>query len=201
MKKMALHWKILIAMAMGIAWSVFSGAYGFNEFTGDWIDPFGKIFINCLKFIAVPLVLFSIITGVAGLGDPSRLGRMGYKTLGLYLITTVSAVSVGLLLANVSQVGTQSNEKIRKENRLRYEIWATDSQIDIVDKRFEMANTDPAKIAEIRAKLSAEAEDIDQGLKDKGAQARANQGQGPLQPLVDMVPDNLIVAIDRKSVV
>ena len=61
MKKIALHWKILIAMVFGILWSLLSGAFGLNDFTKDWIDPFGTIFINCLKFIAVPLVLFSII--------------------------------------------------------------------------------------------------------------------------------------------
>jgi L-cystine uptake protein TcyP (sodium:dicarboxylate symporter family) len=57
MKKIALHWKILIAMILGVIFAVLSGKYGWNDFTGDWIDPFGKIFINGLKLIAVPLVL------------------------------------------------------------------------------------------------------------------------------------------------
>ena len=113
MRKLALHWKILIAMLFGIVWAIVSGAFNLNGFTGDWIDPFGTIFINCLKFIAVPLVLFSIITGVSGLGDPSKLGRMGFKTLGLYLITTVFSVTVGLVIVNAIQPGKQTNEKTK----------------------------------------------------------------------------------------
>ena len=103
MKKIALHWQIIIAMVLGMGWALLSGQFGWNKFTIDWIDPFGTIFINCLKFIAVPLVLFSIITGVAGLGSPSQLGRMGFKTLSLYLVTTVAAVSIGLMVVNIFQ--------------------------------------------------------------------------------------------------
>ncbi|MBG39069.1 MAG: dicarboxylate/amino acid:cation symporter, partial [Cryomorphaceae bacterium] len=64
MKKLALHWKILIGMFLGVLWALFSGTVGLNKFTIDFIDPFGVIFINCLKFIAIPLVLFSIVGGV-----------------------------------------------------------------------------------------------------------------------------------------
>ncbi len=124
MRNLALHWKILIAMALGVIWALISGKFGWNEFTGDWIDPFGTIFINCLKFIAVPLVLFSIITGVAGMGDPTKLGRIGGKTLGLYLVTTVFSISMGLILVNIFSPGTQSNEETRLKNRLQYELWA-----------------------------------------------------------------------------
>ena len=101
MKKLALHWKIIIGMVLGIIWALLSSTLGWSEFTIDWIDPFGTIFINLLKLIAVPLVLFSIISGVANIGDPSSLGRMGGKTLGIYLITTVMAISLGLLLVNI----------------------------------------------------------------------------------------------------
>ena len=72
--------------------------FGWNEFTLNWIQPFGDIFINLLKLIAVPLVLFSIISGVASLGDIKKLGRMGVKTLAIYLSTTMFAVIVGLAL-------------------------------------------------------------------------------------------------------
>lgn len=196
MRKLALHWKILIAMVLGILWSIVSGLYGLNEFTADWIDPFGKIFINCLKFIAVPLVLFSIITGVAGLGDPTRLGRMGYKTLALYLVTTVFAIGVGLVLVNLFQPGKQTDEATRLEHRLEYEVWATDNHIDIKDGRFEMANADPVKIEEIRARLNAEMQEADyQDLMGKSKDAMSSKDAGPLQPLVDMVPSNLIQAM------
>src|SRR5690606_9555539 len=158
MKNLALHWKILIAMVLGIVWAIISGAYGFNEFTGNWIDPFGTIFINCLKFIAVPLGLFSIITGVAGLGDPSQLGRMGAKTLGMYLITTVVSVSIGLLIVNVFQPGKQNNEETRLNHRLEYEMWAADNSIQIKDGRHELATATPEQLQLVREKLNRDIE-------------------------------------------
>ncbi len=82
-KKLALHWKIIIALILGIGYSFLSTALGWTEFTKNWINPFGEIFIRLLKFIAVPLVLFSIISGVASLPDLTKLGRVGAKTLGL----------------------------------------------------------------------------------------------------------------------
>lgn len=194
MKKIALHWKILIAMFLGIIWSVISGYYGFNKFTSDWIDPFGVIFINCLKFIAVPLVLFSIITGVAGLGDPAKLGRMGYKTLGMYLVTTVIAISLGLTMVNVFQPGKQTDEKTRLEHRLEYEIWASDNKVEIKDGRHELKTADPKIIEAVREKLNSDNESSTiQGLQEKST--LATKDQGPLQPLVDMVPSNLIQAM------
>lgn len=85
MKKLALHWKIIIGLVLGIIWALLSSQLGWSEFTIDWIAPFGKIFINLLKLIAVPLVLVSIISGVANIGDPSSLGRMGGEdTFGLF---------------------------------------------------------------------------------------------------------------------
>jgi len=196
MRKLALHWKILIAMVLGILWSILSGAMGWNQFTADWIDPFGTIFINILKFIAVPLVLFSIITGVAGLGDPSKLGRMGAKTLGMYLITTVFSVSVGLLLVNFFGPGTQSNEDTKLNHRLEYEVWAADNAIEIKDGRNLMATVSLDKINDIRAKISSDmSTDEYQKAAMKNESKNANKKKGPLQPLIDMVPSNLIQAL------
>lgn len=76
MKKLALHWKIIIALVLGIIWAFASSYLGYSEFTLDWIDPFGKIFVNLLKMIAVPLVMFSIMKGVADLKDISKLGKL-----------------------------------------------------------------------------------------------------------------------------
>ena len=105
MSKLPLHWKIIIGLFLGIAWAFVSSALGWNDFTQNWIEPFGTIFIRLLKFIAVPLVLFSIIGGVSGLKDISRLGKMGGKTLLFYLLTTVIAVSLGLAFVNIIQPG------------------------------------------------------------------------------------------------
>tara|TARA_R110002072_G_scaffold302989_1_gene490758 strand:+ start:8891 stop:10291 length:1401 start_codon:yes stop_codon:yes gene_type:complete len=200
MKNLALHWKILIAMVLGIIWSIISGAMGWNSFTADWIDPFGVIFINILKFIAVPLVLFSIITGVAGLGDPSKLGRMGAKTLGMYLITTVISVSVGLILVNTFTPGVQSNEEIRINNRLKYEVWAFDSEVEVKDGQNLMATVSEDRINEIRDKLNSDLESKDyQKASMKNKQKNANKDEGPLQPLVDMVPSNIVQALGSGS--
>lgn len=196
MGKLALHWKILIAMALGIIWSLISGAYGLNGFTTNWIDPFGTIFINILKFIAIPLVLFSIVTGVAGLGDPSQLGRMGAKTLGLYLVTTVFSVSMGLLIVNVFVPGNNSNEKTRIDHRLEYEVWAHDNNIEVKDGRNVMATVSEKKLDEIRVKLNSDMESEDyKAMAAKNSQKDASKKEGPLKPLVDMVPSNLIQSL------
>jgi Na+/H+-dicarboxylate symporter len=118
---MPLYVKIIIGLALGIIWSFISSYLGWNQFTIDWIDPFGTIFIRLLKFIAVPLVLFSIIGGVAGLNDISRIGKMGGKTLGIYLLTTVIAVGIGLFLGNTIKPGSFIEEGQRIKNRLSYE--------------------------------------------------------------------------------
>lgn len=196
MRKMALHWKILIAMLLGIIWAIISGYYNLNDFTTDWIDPFGTIFINCLKFIAVPLVLFSIITGVTGLGDPSKLGRMGIKTLGLYLITTVFAVSIGLIIVNVFQPGVQTNSETKISHRLEYEVWAKDNQIPIKDGKHIIESATEYQINSVRKKLQADASSDDyKKLSEKNELAKSNKSKSPLQPLVDIVPDNLIIAL------
>lgn len=196
MKNLALHWKILIAMALGVVWAIISGAMNWNGFTTDWINPFGTIFINCLKFIAVPLVLFSIISGVGGLGDPSKLGRIGFKTLGLYLITTVSAVTIGLLLVNALAPGKQSNINTKLKNRLKYEIWATDNSIEIKDGRSELATADSVLIKKVRTQLDADMSSEDyQTMAKKNQEAQANKSKTPLQPLVDVVPENLILSL------
>ena len=196
MKNLALHWKILIAMILGIIWSILSGYMGWNKFTADWIDPFGVIFINILKFIAVPLVLFSIITGVAGLGDPSKLGRMGAKTLGMYLITTVFSVSVGLLLVNFFGPGVQTNEETRINHRLEYEVWASDNNIEIKDGRNVLATVSDEKLEAIREKLNSDMESADyQKAAKKNSTKDARKKVGPLQPLIDMVPSNIVQAL------
>ena len=188
---------ILIAMALGVVWALISGKFGWNDFTSDWIDPFGTIFINCLKFIAVPLVLFSIITGVAGMGDPAKLGRIGGKTLGLYLFTTVFSISMGLILVNLFSPGTQTNEKSRLKNRLQYELWAQESGIPVKDGRHELKTSTPAQITNASSELNASKETKEyKAAESKRQKAEvAKSGEGPLQPLVDVVPENLIISM------
>jgi Na+/H+-dicarboxylate symporter len=81
----------------------------------DWVKPFGNIFINSLKLIAVPLILASLIKGVSDLKDISKLSKMGGRTIGIYIITTVIAVSIGLTLVNIIKPGASISEETRNE--------------------------------------------------------------------------------------
>jgi Na+/H+-dicarboxylate symporter len=116
-----LHWQILIGLLLGLVYGVFAASMGWTEFTSDWIAPFGTIFLNLLKLIAVPLIIATLITGVASLSDLEDLSRIGGKTLGLYILTTTIALTVGLGYANVLQPGSVVPEDTRTELRERYQ--------------------------------------------------------------------------------
>jgi len=103
MGKMALHWKIMIGMILGIVFGVVmqkSGDTGI-EFVLDWIAPFGKIFINLLKLIAVPLIVASLIKGISDLKDISKFKKIGGRTMITYILTTVVAIVIGLVFVNI----------------------------------------------------------------------------------------------------
>ena len=153
--RLAMHWQILIGMVAGVLFGLLVLQFnGGTEFATDWIEPFGAIFINSLKLIAVPLIITSLVKGIAELKDLSKLSSMGGRTVALYLITTVVAVSISLLVVNVVRPGEQIN-------------------------------------AETRASL---VENYREDAKKKIAVAEAQQEKGPLQPLVDLVPDNVFFA-------
>lgn len=100
-----LHWQIIIGLFAGLLWGLLSSAVGINEFTSDYIRPFGDIFVQLLKLIAVPLILVSLVVGVASLNDMTKLSRMGGKTLGIYVLTSVIAILIGLTVVNVMNPG------------------------------------------------------------------------------------------------
>lgn len=105
-RKFPLHWQILIGLLCGLLYgggvSVFvDEPEQFKNFTSSWIHPWGQIFVNSLKLIAVPLVLFSLVNGISSLSNIAKLGKIGGKTIGLYLLTTIIAVSCGLIVVNV----------------------------------------------------------------------------------------------------
>lgn len=116
MKKLALHWKILLGMLLGVIVGLlmtnFEGGKGIVQ---DWIKPFGKIFINSLKLIAIPLILAALIKGVSDLKDISKLSKMGGRTIGVYITTTIIAVSIGLMLVNIVKPGNSISESTRTE--------------------------------------------------------------------------------------
>lgn len=155
MKKIPLHFQILLGLVLGIAFGILSIVLGWApEFTINWIKPFGTIFINSLKMIAVPLVLASLIVGVAKLGDVSKLSRIGGKTIGTYFITTIIATTIGLLIVNVLKPGLVLPVETRDE---LMELYSADA-----------------------------------GSRELNADQLREQS--PLQPLVDIVPDNVFLA-------
>ncbi len=190
-KKVPLYVKIIIGLVFGIVWALLSGWYGWQWFTSDWIAPFGTIFINLLKLIAVPLILFSIISGIVSLGNPKDLGKLGLRTLSLYLFTTVLAVSLGLLLVNVIKPGKLISKELRTENRITYELWAQKEQVSIKDG--ECFLQDPKYKDIVENKL----EKAGSGEADQNTPPNINKSKesGPLQPLVDMVPQNIFQAL------
>ena len=108
-----LHWKIIIGLILGLVWGLLSSILNWNTFTVDYIGPFGTIFVNLLKLIAVPLVLASLVVGVSSLNDMTKLSRMGGKTIGIYLITTVLAITIGLTIVNIMQPGKTLPQETR----------------------------------------------------------------------------------------
>ena len=107
MFKMQLHWQIIIGLLLGLVFGIISAIFGWGQFTTDWIAPFGTIFIRLLKFIAIPLVLTSLITGIDSLSDLKKLSRIGGKTISIYIVTTAISVSIGLITVNLLQPGKQ----------------------------------------------------------------------------------------------
>ena len=126
MKKIELHWKILIGMGFGVLFGlIFSFIPNGGLFISDYIKPFGTIFINLLKLIAVPLILASLIKGISDLKDISKLSKMGGLTIITYLITTLTAVTIGLVLVNLIQPGKSISLETRNE---LVEAYASDTQ-------------------------------------------------------------------------
>ena len=120
MKNIALHWKIIIGMILGVVFGLIANKFGLHKFTSDWIKPWGIIFVNLLKLIAVPLVFASLIKGVSSLSDISRLSRIGSKTILLYLFSTVLSVTIGLFLVNSFNPGDSFSEEKKTELRTKY---------------------------------------------------------------------------------
>ena len=155
MNNLALHWKILIGMLLGVIFGVLMLQFNYGkDLVEDWIKPFGTIFINALKLIAIPLILASLIKGVSDLKDIAKLSKMGGRTVLLYMITTVTAVTIGLGIVNLIQPGK------------------------IVSKEAQ------AKLVEAYAEDAASKQII----------ANEQMADGPLQPLIDIVPSNIFDA-------
>jgi proton glutamate symport protein len=155
MKKLALHWKILLGMILGIGFALILTNLDWGSgFIKDWIKPFGTIFINALKLIAIPLILAALIKGISDLKDISKLSTMGIRTITTYIVTTVIAVSIGLTVVSLVKPGDAINENTRNE---LVEAYGQDAETQRVA-------------------------------------AQEQKDAGPLQALIDLVPDNIFDA-------
>lgn len=131
MRKLALYWQILIGMLLGVLLGLALSQFTWgSQFVQDWIKPFGNIFINSLKLIAIPLILGSLIKGISDLKDISQLSSIGFKTIALYILTTLIAVSVGLTIVNIVGPGKHIAEETRTELVARYAGDASQKQAD-----------------------------------------------------------------------
>ena len=112
MKKLELHWQIMIGMVLGLFFG-FGMTYldWGKEFVTNWIAPFGTIFIKLLKLIAVPLILASLIKGISDLKDISKFRNIGLRTMGIYIGTTTVAIVLGLVLVNLIEPGVGISEE------------------------------------------------------------------------------------------
>ncbi|TMM31139.1 dicarboxylate/amino acid:cation symporter [Polaribacter aestuariivivens] len=130
MKNLALHWKILIGMVLGIIFGfIMNSIDGGKGFVSDWIKPFGTIFINLLKLIAVPLILASLIKGISDLKDISKIKKMGLRTISIYVGTTLVAIIIGLGIVNLVKPGTGMSPDTIEKIKAKYETSA-----DVTDK-------------------------------------------------------------------
>lgn len=100
-KKLSLPVQIAIALVAGVVVGFICYAAGIADFTTNYLKPFGTIFVNLLKFIVVPVVLFSMIDGVISMGDMKKVGSVGWKTVAYFLVTTAAACVIGLVFANI----------------------------------------------------------------------------------------------------
>ena len=129
MKKIPLHWSILLGMTLGVLVGViFTTFESGPQMISHWVKPFGTIFINALKLIAMPLILGSLIKGVSDLKDISRLSRMGGRTIGIYIMTTVVAVMIGLIMVNTITPGKSISKETRQERVEAYQSDAEEKQ-------------------------------------------------------------------------
>jgi len=112
MKKLELHWQILIGMLLGIlfGFAMTQLSWG-KEFVNDWIQPLGTIFVKLLKLIAIPLILASLVKGISDLKDISKFRNIGLRTIGIYIVTTVVAITIGLVLVNIMNPGSGISEE------------------------------------------------------------------------------------------
>jgi Na+/H+-dicarboxylate symporter len=153
-KKLPLYAQILTGMLLGVIIGIIGVLFGLKNIYSDWISPFGKIFMNLLKLIAIPLIFVSLIKGVSGLKDISQLSKLGIRTLSFYILSTIIAISLGLILVNIIKPGTSFPQELQQELIIQQQ----------------------------------------ENISSKQEIVKQKEAEGPLQFIVDMVPDNFFSA-------
>ena len=125
-KKLSLAAQIFIGLFLGILAGFAFLAMGKAEWAAAYVKPFGTIFLNLIKFIVVPIVLCSIISGVISMQDIRKVGSIGWKTVVYYLMTTACAVVIGLTFANLFKGTFQ----VLQTTDLQYEVAQTTNFMD-----------------------------------------------------------------------
>ncbi len=120
LKKLPLWAKIFIGMGLGILFGLISVWLEWETFTTNWVKPWGTIFLKLLKLIAVPLIFVSLVKGISSLTDITKLSRIGYKTIVIYLITTVFATTVGLAMVNIFKPGDVFPDEKQEQYREQF---------------------------------------------------------------------------------
>ena len=141
-------------MIAGVVFGIIASKLGWQGFVADWIKPAGTIFISLLKLIAIPLILASLIKGISDLQDISKFKNMGLRTIVVYVLTTVIAITIGLTVVNIVNPG----EYVSSET-----------------------------VAELTQSFKGDAE-------ERVISATNQKSKGPLQFVVDMVPQNIFGA-------
>ena len=129
LKRMPLWAKIILGMALGLVWGMIASRTGLSEFTIDWIQPWGTIFLKLLKLIAVPLIFVSLVKGVSSLTDISKLSRIGIKTIAYYIVSTLIATTFGLFIVNTVKPGDTFPEEKRVEYMAKWQGTVDESQL------------------------------------------------------------------------
>ncbi len=120
LKNLPLWAKIFIGMGLGILWGLISLWLGWGKFSSDWVSPWGRIFLKLLKLIAIPLIFVSLVKGISSLTDITKLSRIGIKTIVIYILTTVFATTVGLLMVNAIKPGDVFPDDKQEQYRRKF---------------------------------------------------------------------------------
>ena len=121
-RKLSATMQIGIALPLGIVAGLIANYFGIETLVINWISPIGDLFVKALKFIAMPLIIVSLLSGFTQLNDLSRLSKLGGRTIVAYLITTMLAVVTGLLLTNILQPGRFISDSTREKLLAQYPI-------------------------------------------------------------------------------